>query len=275
MKADFIKELQKRHENTTIFPPTSTICKLITRILLIMFPEQTKRRLRSVKDLERAFRNIENQLTEILKPISEQLDDTPERVTRAFMEKLPEIYQLLQTDIVAIERGDPAAKSTYEVIRAYPGFYAIAFFRLAHGLFELNVPLLPRTITEYAHSKTGIDIHPGATIGSPFCIDHGTGIVIGETSVIGKHVKVYQGVTIGALSVSKELALTKRHPTIQDNVVIYSGATILGGETVIGHDSIIGGNVFLTKSVPPLSTVYHQPQTKVRPSEKVPLTANN
>ena len=149
------------------------------------------------------------------------------------------------------------------MVRTYPGFYAISFYRLAHCLVKLDVPLLPRILTEHAHSKTGIDIHPGAEIDEYFHIDHGTGIVIGETSQIGKHVKLYQGVTLGALSVAKSMADTKRHPTVEDNVVIYSGATILGGYTVIGHDSVIGGNVWITASVEPHSTVYHTPMIKV------------
>jgi len=181
----------------------------------------------------------------------------------AFMEELPAIYDKLLLDIQAILNGDPAARSEFEVIRAYPGFYAIGFYRLANVMYRLDIPLIPRILTEYAHSKTGIDIHPGATIGNNFYIDHGTGIVIGETAYIGDNVKVYQGVTLGALSVSKEKANTKRHPTIEDNVVIYSGATILGGETVVGHDSIIGGNVWLTESVPAYTRVYHKAQIEV------------
>lgn len=149
------------------------------------------------------------------------------------------------------------------MIRAYPGFFAICHYRLAHALLDLETPLLPRIITEWAHSKTGIDIHPAAEIGEYFFIDHGTGIVIGESSNIGNHVKLYQGVTLGALSVDKNMAYTKRHPTVEDHVIIYSGATILGGETIIGHHSIIGGNVWLTKSIPPYSTVYHKPETEV------------
>ncbi|MFD2144654.1 serine O-acetyltransferase [Mucilaginibacter antarcticus] len=154
------------------------------------------------------------------------------------------------------------------MIRTYPGFFAISCYRLAHSLYKHEVPLLPRILTEYAHSKTGIDIHPAAEIGEYFYIDHGTGLVIGETTVIGKHVKLYQGVTLGALSVDKSMADTKRHPTVEDNVVIYSGATILGGETVVGYDSIIGGNVWLTKSVEPHSRVYHAPTVKVLKKSK-------
>jgi serine O-acetyltransferase len=171
-------------------------------------------------------------------------------------------------DAALIADNDPAATGMDEVIMTYPGFYAILVYRLAHKLALSGVPLLPRVMTEYAHSLTGIDIHPKATIDSPFFIDHGTGIVIGETAIIGKNVKIYQGVTIGALSVSKEMASSKRHPTIEDNVIIYAGGTILGGNTIIGHDSIIGGNVWLTESVEPYSLVYHQNKVTVRGRKK-------
>jgi len=171
---------------------------------------------------------------------------------------MPAIREQIDQDVTAMFEGDPAAKSRSEVIRTYPGFYAIAAYRIAHALHKLGVHGLPRTITEHAHSKTGIDIHPAASVGSHFCIDHGTGVVIGETTVIGNHVKIYQGVTLGALSVSKDDAEKKRHPTIEDHVVLYAGATILGGDTVIGHNSTIGGNVWLTRSVPPHSRVYYQ-----------------
>ena len=184
-------------------------------------------------------------------------------VAAAFFQQLPEVYRLLQTDIQAILSGDPAARSEFEVIRAYPGFFALCFYRLAHVLLTLNVPLLPRILTEYAHGRTGIDIHPAARIGEYFQVDHGTGIVIGETTEIGHHVKIYQGVTLGALSVEKSLANSKRHPTIGDHVILYSNATILGGETVVGDHSIIGGNVWLTHSVPPGTLVFHDPTITV------------
>jgi serine O-acetyltransferase len=160
-------------------------------------------------------------------------------------------------DAEAIFRGDPAAKSVDEVILAYPGFLAIAVYRVAHWFHNRGVPTLPRMISEHAHKLTGIDIHPGATIGRSFVIDHGTGIVIGETTVIHDNVKIYQGVTLGALSVDKSLANTKRHPTIERDVVIYANATILGGDTVVGAGSVVGGNVWLTESVSPGSRVYH------------------
>jgi serine O-acetyltransferase len=173
-----------------------------------------------------------------------------------FFEEFPAIRGALAMDVNAFFRGDPAAKSVEEVILAYPGFEAVVVHRLAHFFWKREVPLIPRMMCEIIHSRTGIDIHPGAEIGHSFFIDHGTGVVIGETTVIGNNVKLYQGVTLGALSVQKELADKKRHPTIEDDVTIYSGATILGGETVIGRSSTIGGNVWITSSVLPHSTVY-------------------
>jgi serine O-acetyltransferase len=188
-----------------------------------------------------------------------------EAVVSQLFASLPEIYRVLWLDAQAVYDGDPAAESLDEVIAAYPGFFAIYGHRIAHNLYEQRVPVLPRLLAEYAHRRTGIDIHPGARIGERFCIDHGTGIVIGETAEVGTAVKVYQGVSLGALSVAKEMAGTKRHPTIEDNVVIYSNATILGGRTVIGHDSVIGGNVWLTESVAPYSVVQHHSEVRVRP----------
>ena len=181
-----------------------------------------------------------------------------------FFTKFPEIYKTLEKDAAFALENDPAATSVEEVTFSYLGFYAITIYRLTHELQLEKIPLIPRIWTELAHSKTGIDIHPGAKIGSPFFIDHGTGIVIGETSEIGNGVKIYQGVTLGALSVSKEIANTKRHPTIENGVVIYANATILGGETVIGENSIIGGNVWITDSLPKNSVVFHKGQVTVR-----------
>ena len=175
--------------------------------------------------------------------------------TLAFLETLPRVAATLATDIRAAMEGDPATKSPDEVIFGYPGLFATLVFRLAHELFLLKVPIIPRIMTEYAHSKTGIDIHPGATIGPGFFIDHGTGVVIGETTIIGRDVRLYQGVTLGALSLPRDagekMRNKKRHPTIEDNVIIYANSTILGGETVIGAGSTIGGNIWLTESVPP------------------------
>jgi serine O-acetyltransferase len=186
-------------------------------------------------------------------------------IVKTFILKLPAIRETLQDDIQAAFDGDPAAKSLEEIIVSYPGLYAISTHRIAHELYALDVPLIPRIMSEHAHSKTGIDIHPGAKIGRSFFMDHGTGIVIGETTEIGKNVKIYQGVTLGALSFPKDekgniIKGQKRHPTIEDNVTIYAGATILGGKTVIGKNAVIGGNVWLTSSVEPGMKVLSTPQ---------------
>ena len=169
-----------------------------------------------------------------------------------FLEQLPEIQRLLLTDVQAGFDGDPAAKSKEEIIFPYPGLFAIYVYRLAHVLYKEEIPFIPRVMSEYAHGRTGIDINPGATIGEYFFIDHGTGVVVGETTEIGNNVKLYQGVTLGALSTRKgqQLANVKRHPTIRDNVTIYSNSTVLGGETVVGENTIIGGNTFITESIP-------------------------
>jgi serine O-acetyltransferase len=184
-----------------------------------------------------------------------------------FYNSLENIYQNLRLDASKIYEYDPAATSVNEVIVSYPGFYAITVYRIAHKLTQLNIPVLPRIVSEYAHGKTGVDIHPNARIGVPFMIDHGTGIVIGETTVIGKNVSIYQGVTLGALQVAKDLADIKRHPTVEDNVIIYARTTILGGETIIGKNSIIGGSVFLTKSIEPNSQVFNTHQLRITSRE--------
>jgi serine O-acetyltransferase len=188
-----------------------------------------------------------------------------EEVVLRFLRAVPELRRLLNSDVLAAFDGDPAAKSVEEVVFSYPAIEAITAYRVAHCLYRDGVPMIPRIISEYAHSKTGIDIHPGAQIGERFFIDHGTGVVIGETAVIGRNVKIYQGVTLGALSIPRggndSPTHTQRHPTIQDNVTIYSGATILGGDTVIGEGSVIGGNVWLVHSVPPKSKITYEPGT--------------
>lgn len=194
-----------------------------------------------------------------------------EKNTALFFDRLPILYAVLQKDALAIYESDPAARSVEEVIGTYPGFYATAIYRLSHQVWKQDVNILPRLFTEYAHSKTGIDIHPGASIGESFSIDHGTGIVIGETTVIGEHVKIFQGVTLGALNVAKNNVGAKRHPSIKDRVIIYSGATILGGNTIVGEDSIIGGNVWLTHSVASHSVVYHKSEIKVRDNNPLPF----
>ncbi|MDR3199822.1 MAG: serine acetyltransferase [Spirochaetales bacterium] len=182
-----------------------------------------------------------------------------EKIAEEILKTLPAIRQRIHLDVEAAFRGDPAAKSNEEVILSYPGLEALIVHRFAHELWIRGVPLLPRIMSEYIHGKTGIDIHPGALIGDGFFIDHGTGVVVGETTVIGNNVKIYQGVTLGALSVRKDLSNSRRHPTIEDDVTIYAGATILGGETIIGKGAVIGGNVWLTRSVPAYSKVYNNP----------------
>ncbi|MDR2354020.1 MAG: serine acetyltransferase [Deltaproteobacteria bacterium] len=203
--------------------------------------------------LEDLIYNLQKQVKQALrhKDLS-NLDELAYSITSGFLARIPDIRSLLATDVEAAYDGDPAAFNRDEIILSYPGLYAIMVNRLAHELFLLGVPLIPRTMTEYAHSVTGIDIHPGASIGHHFFIDHGTGIVIGETTVIGNHVKIYQGVTLGALSTrgGRLLDGVKRHPTIEDHVTIYSGASILGGNTVIGEGVVIGSNAFITRSIP-------------------------
>jgi serine O-acetyltransferase len=203
-------------------------------------------------------------LVPLLEPIRDKLPATPDALASAFHQQLPRIHEELSLDAEAIEAGDPAAHGLSEVVLAYPGFLALAHYRVAHTLHRQGIPLVPRMVAEIGHSRTGVDIHPAARIGRRCCIDHGTGVVIGETAVIGDDVKLYQGVTLGALSVTKQASGTKRHPTIEDRVVIYANATILGGDTVVGSDSVIGGNVWLTHSVPANSLVYHQSQVRVR-----------
>ena len=198
-------------------------------------------------------------------------------ITEDLLAKIPRIRERVSLDVTAANRGDPAARSDEEVILAYPGLEAVMVYRIAHELWVRGVAMIPRMMSEYLHGKTGIDIHPGAEIGESFFIDHGTGVVIGETTIIGNNVKLYQGVTLGALSIQKELANKKRHPTIEDDVTIYAGATILGGNTVVGRGSVIGGNVWLTESVPPNTRILHQPTqiTKVRGAGRAPRTQDS
>ena len=197
--------------------------------------------------------------------------DRAGRLADATLGALPALWAALVDDAQATASGDPAAESLDEVILAYPGFYATAAYRLAHTLHRERVPLVPRLITEVAHRETGVDVHPGARIGRRFAIDHGTGVVIGETAIVGDGVRVFQGVTLGALTVDKALARVKRHPTVEDDVVLYANATVLGGDTVVGAGSVIGGGVWLTRSVPPGSVVTHLAQLKTRDGRTEPL----
>jgi len=254
----FISELTEAHRNATDCPPPKEIVRFFDRLLDLLFPQFSESRFTEENTVKDRIEVLKKELRFLLDKNTECMKSLEDGVVDEIFEKLPEIRSQLLLDIEAMYQGDPAAKSREEVVRSYPGFYAISAHRFAHYLLTLGIKLIPRIISENAHRRTGIDIHPGAKIGDHFCIDHGTGIVIGETTVIGSRVKIYQGVTLGGLSVKKEDARIKRHPTIEDNVVLYAGATILGGDTVIGKGSIVGGNVWLTKSVPPNSKIYYQ-----------------
>lgn len=239
-------------------PPKVAAHHLVDELFNLLFPVQCA----DPKPARLQYAILKHDLELLLQPVLTDRD--PARVSEAFFRRLPAVHDALLEDAQAILQFDPAATCLEEVIATYPGFQAIAVYRIAHCLYQLEVPLVPRVFSEYLHGKTGIDIHPAASIGKAFFIDHGTGVVIGATAVIGNNVKIYQGVTLGALQVDKSLADVKRHPTIEDNCIIYANSTILGGETVVGHSSVIGGNTWLTASVPPYSVVLHQPQVKVR-----------
>ena len=248
---------------TCILPDRNSVQKFGEELIELLFPHFTKKHFDSPEDVEKEINKLEKNLCKIIEPLQYQGKISAKECAEKFFERIPEVHDKLMMDAEAIYKGDPAAANVDEVILTYPGFFAISIYRIAHEFYDLNIPYFPRVLTEYAHRLTGIDIHPGAKIGDSFFIDHGTGIVIGETTEIGNNVKLYQGVTLGALSVNKDLANSKRHPTIEDNTVIYSGATILGGGTVVGHNSIIGGNVWLTSSVQPYSIVYHKSEIKI------------
>ena len=263
MKEQFLKDIFLKQQQKEQVPSNEVISNWASNLICVLYPELSKCSYPTIDAIDQELSRLEKELVRMLDATRACIDCDHAAVSKDFFSRLPELYRRLNTDVEAIEQGDPAARSEFEVIRAYPGFYALCFYRIAHTLFLQDVPLLPRILTEFAHSKTGIDIHPAAQIGEYFMIDHGTGIVIGETTVIGRHVKMYQGVTLGGLSISKSMAMQKRHPTIEDNVVIYSGATILGGETIVGEGSVIGGNVWLTQSVPPGSLVFQNPEITI------------
>lgn len=255
MDAAFIKQLATHKNHLQDYPDKVQAIQFIEQLFSFLFLKSHA----TEYELSETATELKAKLSSLLKG-----NQNPEAGTTVFFLKMPELYHQLLDDAHAILAFDPAAKDLSEVLIAYPGFYATVVYRLAHQLWLQGYRLLPRLISEYAHSKTGIDIHPAASIGSGFAIDHGTGIVIGETSIVGNNVKIYQGVTLGALNVDKAHASTKRHPTIEDNVVIYSNGTILGGDTVVGEGSIIGGNVWLTQTVPPNSIVYHKSEIKIK-----------
>ncbi|KAA6431470.1 serine acetyltransferase [Dyadobacter flavalbus] len=262
---EFLQRLSRQNE-TYIYklPSRQDAGKFIQDLINFLFPISQDCPSCPNKDLAMKYADLRNSLACMLQPLQPQLEQSSEEILDAIFSQIPDIYELLLLDARSITDNDPASVSIEEVISVYPGFMAIATYRFAHLFAVCGIPLLPRMLTEFAHSQTGIDIHPNATIGHSFFIDHGTGVVIGETTHIGNNVKLYQGVTLGATHVSKSLASSKRHPTIEDNVVVYANATILGGDTVIGHDSVIGGNAWLVRSVPPHSQVYHQSKIEIR-----------
>lgn len=267
-------------------PDQDKVVEIVNKLLRIFFPGFYRDEVYKIFNMrhtlaalvEDVMFNLQKQVTIALKnePSYAQSSENDVRkkakeITIAFMKQVPRMREYIDTDLDAMFDGDPAANSKNEIILCYPGLLASTIHRIAHVLWELEVPLIPRMMTEYAHSKTGIDIHPGATIGKYFFIDHGTGIVVGSTTTIGEHVKLYQGVTLGALSTSAGQSLhgVKRHPTIEDNVTIYSGASVLGGQTVIGHGSVIGSNAFVTSSIKPDSRVTIQNQELHQSSEGI------
>ena len=264
-------------------PDKDAVIEIIEKLRRIVFPGYFRdKNFRSYNSRNRLSVLIEDTMIHLVKQIArvyESMGQSPEAakehataVSLQFFNAIPQVRAMVQTDLQAAFDGDPAATGMAEIIFAYPGLYAITVYRLAHVLHSLNVPILPRIMTEHAHSVTGIDIHPGATVGEYFFIDHGTGIVVGETTVIGDHVKIYQGVTLGGLSTrgGQSLRGKRRHPTIGDHVTIYANATILGGGTVIGHDCVIGANSFISQSVPPCTRVslkHAEPELRPRPSD--------
>jgi serine O-acetyltransferase len=272
MTREFAERVLKvRRERSAAFPPRQRVQRFVDELVELLFPHVAgEEEYFAAEEIEGRLAVLRRDLKQLLRPQEEKMPASACEVADHFFAALPSIYDKLWRDAAAIHAGDPASESVDEVIAAYPGFFAIFAYRVAHEFYLREVPLFPRIVGEYAHLRTGIDIHPGARIGDSFFIDHGTGVVVGETTIIGDNVKLYQGVSLGALSVSKAMARTKRHPTIEDNVVIYSNATILGGDTVIGHDSIIGGNVWLTESVPAYSVVYHKSEIHVRKKGDAP-----
>ncbi|HJV48072.1 MAG TPA: hypothetical protein VJ549_02235 [Geothrix sp.] len=270
--ASDLAEPRTRHIDAGSLPNRDVVIELVKKLRELMFPGYFGKQNLSTQTLEYYVGELLGEIRGLLfeqvrnvirhqamrhgQPCPE-VDPAAEAIVQAFLETIPSLRAILATDVQAAFDGDPAAGDTDEVIFSYPGIFAITAHRIAHELFKLKVPLIPRMVSEYAHARTGIDIHPGATIGEYFFIDHGTGVVIGETTIIGRYVKIYQGVTLGAMSTrgGQSLRGVKRHPTLKDGVTVYSGASILGGDTVIGEEAIISSNVFVTQSVPPQTRV--------------------
>jgi len=264
-RTEFIKNLfDKNSKSELAFPDKEFAYQFIDDLFKLAFIPR-RGQAEKFSEFEKKYKSLNSHLSTLVYDVVRD-GNKAQSVADNFFEAFPSIYDKLLKDAAAISQYDPAAQNVEEVLITYPGFYATAVYRIAHQLWKQNAGILPRLFTEYAHSKTGIDIHPGAEIGDSFFIDHGTGIVIGETTVIGNNVKIYQGVTLGALNTSKDKVTTneRRHPTIEDNVIIYPGATILGGKATVGHDSIIGANVWITYSIPAFSLVYHKSEVIAR-----------
>lgn len=262
MQKEFLDNLYKEHQNALGCPSPDSITAFYESLLGFIFPDYGNDKICNKAELESRYSELKNEWHNLLEKRCKSLQKKYPGEEEVLFNDLVKIKAALEKDITAIYEGDPAAKSRLEVIKTYPGFKAIAAYRIAHCIYNAGYVLIARMISEHAHSKTGVDIHPAAKIGAHFCIDHATGIVIGETTDIGDNVKIYQGVTLGATSVRKENASQKRHPTIGNNVVIYANATILGGKTVIGDDCIIGGNSWITKSLEPNSRLYYDSENK-------------
>ncbi len=258
--------LEQYHSFRKEVPSMTKSHRFIDNLIYFLFPFKIDNKC-TLPLIELNLAQLQLDFKDLINPLEPVLEEPISSINDKFFSTIPAIYESLVQDAQLFVDFDPAARSRESVILYYPGFYAIAVYRLSHELYQLKIPYLPRMISEFAHSKTGIDIHPGASIGQHFFIDHGTGIVVGETTNIGNNVKIYQGVTLGAVSVDKSMKGKKRHPTLEDNVIVYSGSTILGGDTIIGHDTVVGGNVWLTKSVPPFSVVYHESKVVIRDSK--------
>ena len=256
-KRQIIEEIKLHKKNPNIKVRLKDRTEFFTNLLYYTLFDSDTEVADQLEELERLF-------TELVDMACWEHDKPCSAIWQSYMELLPEILRKLHLDAEAFVTNDPAANSIEEVYLAYPGFYAIAIYRLSHELYKFGLPLVPRLMTEYAHRLSGTEINPGATIGASFFIDHATGTIIGETTVIKDHVKIYQGVTLGALSVKREFRHTKRHPTVEDHVIIYANATILGGDTTIGANSIVGGNVWITSSVPPNSIISSTRETKIK-----------
>ncbi|PKF75212.1 serine O-acetyltransferase EpsC [Chryseobacterium sp. PMSZPI] len=268
VSVDFIGNiLQNKKVNSHGFFEKNKLEAFVIGLYNALFLPQ---RVDTEEQLQNDFEKLDKVLFDLILNVLNDDENFAREQIETFFDALPNIYNTLILDAESILEFDPATESLEEILLSYPGFFATYVYRISHQLWGQGIKTLPRIISEYAHSKTGIDIHPGAEIGKHFFIDHGTGIVIGETTIIGDHVKIYQGVTLGALNVSKDFANKKRHPNIEDNVIIYSGATILGGNTTVGKDSIIGGNVWITQNVPANSLVYNKSEIKIKDNGPLP-----